>query len=86
AISLVNLVGVKRPEWKEQIPTSPTPLSSLRVAVQGVERPIAGLWLASPDGEALEPQALEFTLENGVLSFQVPSLAYWDLVVIKWSK
>jgi hypothetical protein len=40
--------------------------------------------MASPDGEDASLHELPFKLEGGKLSFQIPSLQYWDLILIQW--
>ncbi|OGO17767.1 MAG: hypothetical protein A2Z14_06820 [Chloroflexi bacterium RBG_16_48_8] len=87
AISFVNLLGVKSPEWAKEIVNSPKPLGPTTVQIQGAEERAACVWMATPDGEDPSPQFLQYKQDNNdkVLTFQIHSLAYWDLVVIEWS-
>jgi len=39
------------------------------------------LWVASPDTHGGALQELAFTQENGVVSFTLPSLKYWTMIV-----
>jgi len=39
------------------------------------------LWVASPDVHGGALQELAFTQENGVVSFTLPSLKYWTMIV-----
>jgi len=55
------------------------------VKVQDVTKPLSGLWLASPDGEDLSLQEIPFDLNQGALTFEIPALLYWNLVIIEWS-
>jgi dextranase len=43
--------------------------------------PITRLWVASPDFAMGAPQNVAFTQSNGVVSFVLPSLKYWTMVV-----
>jgi dextranase len=86
AISLINLAGVEQTKWKAPIDSPPTHLQGLRVEISGIDRQTAGVWLASPDGHNLAGLELNYTHQNGVLTFEVPSLMYWDLIFIEWSK
>ena len=43
--------------------------------------PITRLWVASPDFAMGAPQNVAFTQNNGVVSFVLPSLKYWTMVV-----
>jgi len=84
AVNLVNLLGVPSPEWRAPLPTDPTPLGKTTVTISGVTRPVLQVWMASPDGPDPTLQALPFNQDSGQLSFDIPSLAYWDLILIKW--
>jgi len=39
------------------------------------------LWVASPDVHGGALQELAFTQENGVVSFTLPALKYWTMIV-----
>ena len=39
------------------------------------------LWVASPDVPGGALQELAFTQENGVVSFILPALKYWTMIV-----
>jgi dextranase len=84
AINLVNLLGVESPEWAKVIETAPNPLGATTIRVMNIDGDIARVWLASPDDVVLSPQPLSFKVEDNALSFEVPSLVYWDLIVIEW--
>jgi dextranase len=84
AISLVNLLGLESADWKVSIKDAPVPLGRTAVLIKDVGRPAARVWSASPDGEDPTPRVLEFNQENGNLTFEFPSLSYWNLVVIEW--
>jgi dextranase len=84
AISLVNLLGLDAPDWKEPLSSSPNPLAAAEVRIDGVEQDALRIWFATPDNEDLSTQQLNFKQDNGVLTFEIPSLVYWDLIVIEW--
>lgn len=88
AISFINLLGVESPEWANVIDVPPTPLGPTTVRILGNDREISRIWFASPDGDDPSPQPLTCTRGNdelrNVLIFQIPLLAYWDIVVIEW--
>jgi len=90
AISFINLLGVKSPEWANVIDVPPTPLGPTTIHIIGDDREISRIWFSSPDGDDPSPQPLTYTRGNdeprNVLIFQIPSLAYWDLVVIEWKE
>lgn len=85
AVNLINLLGLEKPDWKEPVPNAPSPLGRTIVQIRDVERTAVRAWLASPDGEDLSPRLLNMQQENHRLSFEIPQLSYWDLIVIEWS-
>jgi dextranase len=84
AISLVNLLGLDAPDWKEPLASAPNPLVAAEVMIDGVEQDALRIWFATPDNEDISTQQLNFKQDNGSLTFEIPSLVYWDLIVIEW--
>ncbi len=85
AVSLVNLLSLESPEWARRLPSPPAALGPSIVHI-GVDREVSRVWVATPDGDDPSPQPLSFTQADGALSFQIPSLVYWDLIVIEWKQ
>ncbi len=87
AMNLINFVGVKSPEWALPIGQPPQTLGPLLVRVYAQEE-AARIWLSTPDGT--DPAAQPLAHERGqdangdYLSFEVPALQYWSLIVIEW--
>jgi dextranase len=86
AISLVNLLDLTSPEWKVPEPDPPTALGPTMVRISGVQRTIRQVWVASPDGNDLSPQNLEFGQIGDQISLQLPGLEYWSMVLIEWGE
>jgi dextranase len=86
AINLINLLGLEAPEWKEPIGSAPITLGAAEVRIDDLEQVASRIWLASPDRDDLSAQQLNFEQNNGSLIFEIPSLLYWDLVVIEWKE
>lgn len=87
AINLINLLGVENPEWSKPLGDPPTHLGTTMVRILNVDREISRIWMASPDWTDISPQRLIFTIsDENVVTFEIPSLIYWDLIVIKWEK
>lgn len=84
AISLINLLGVENPEWAGVLPADPTPVETLRAHYR-VTREVARAWMASPDFASPQVQPLDFESEAGGISFTIPCLAYWDLIVVEFA-
>ncbi len=81
--SLVNLVGIDSGQWDTPLDEGPTPLIDLSVRVQ-VGGPVARVWWASPDRENLEAQPLDFSRDGDSITFRLPRLAYWDMIVVEY--
>ena len=85
-ISLINLLDVTSLEWSEPLMKDPAPLTGLRVRYY-TDRPIQRVWWASPDVENPQAQILDFSTGSNVggsfVTFVVPSLTYWDLIVLE---
>jgi dextranase len=81
--SLVNLMGIEDGHWNGTATKTPTPLSDLAVQIQ-TDRSVSRVWLASPDGDSSAMQAVDFTAGDGVIQFNVPSLAYWTMIVVAY--
>jgi dextranase len=45
---------------------------------------VARLWWATPDGDDPALHALFFTAEDNGITFTLPSLAYWDLLLVEY--
>ena len=83
-VSLINLVGKRNTLWNTLHEPS-TPLSAIPVTIK-TDKPVSAVTLASPDQADGRPQPLAFRVEAGTLSFTVPALARWDLVVISFGQ
>ena len=87
AISLINLVGIKSPEWARPVEEAPQALGPLSVRIY-IKKAPARAWIATPDGT--DPAARPLTCRMGTdesgnyLLLEVPSLKYWSLIVLEW--
>ncbi|HEX7975766.1 MAG TPA: glycoside hydrolase family 66 protein [Anaerolineales bacterium] len=84
AINLVNLFGLTSPEWKAPLAAAPTPLGETTLRLNGLDRRIKAVWMATPDGSNPAPLPLTFDQSAGQATIQFPGLAYWDLILIEW--
>jgi len=88
AVSLINLLDIPSPEWARGLGAPPAPLGPTEVRIRNVDREVAAIWFATPDSRDLSLQSLDFRrIDEGgteTLAFQIPSLAYWDLILIQW--
>ena len=84
-ISLINLLGIRDPTWNGRQAHAPVVQTDLHVR-HYTERPIQTVWWSTPDFGDLRAQPVEFTTGRDrvgdFVEFHVPSLAYWDLIVL----
>ncbi|WP_100331944.1 glycoside hydrolase family 66 protein [Bacillus xiapuensis] len=48
------------------------------------EKDILKIWLATPDQASAKPVNLPFKQTGDKVTFTVPSLQYWDMIVIEY--
>lgn len=86
-IHLINLVG-NNPAWNEA-KREPQSLDGIAIHVR-LDRPVQGIYCASPDNHSLCAEGLRFSYEvteqGRVYSFTLPELKYWEAVWIEWEK
>ncbi len=86
AISLINLLGLESGEWADGVFIEPTPLGNTEVNVRGVSQKVAQIFFSTPDEPVFALQSLNFTQTEDRITFTIPFLRYWDMVLIKWSE
>lgn len=84
-LHFLNFVDTTSLEWNDTNGTQPEPqlIEDTSLTVE-VDKEVDKVWMASPDVYKGASVELEFTEENGELSFTLPSLKYWDMVVIEY--
>jgi hypothetical protein len=72
-------------DWRDTNGTQkkPTTVTELKTTVAVTAQP-KKVWFASPDLFGGAPRAVEFTYNNNQITFTLPSLSYWDMVVIEY--
>lgn len=84
AINLINFLGIEQTEWNKRVPNKPKSLQNFQMNVDDASRRVMGVWYATPDQPEIH-HALEFKQEAGKITFTVPSLEYWSMIVIEWA-
>jgi dextranase len=79
-LSLVNMVGLNNYLWNA-VHEPPTPQEHIPVTLQ-VVAPVQSVVLASPDTDGGRAQALDFQAQGNAVTFTVPRLDRWDLVIV----
>lgn len=87
-IHLINFVGTRSLDWRdlrgEQ--TEPQTQRDMRFTLPDADK-VRTVWIASPDRHQGSPVPLPFerTKEGGI-TFKVPELQYWDMLVVERDK
>lgn len=86
AIQFLNYSNFSRDNFnirdiKETMP-EPNVLLNKKIVLDDAA-PVARIWVASPDCFGGAPQEVVFTQNNGKVTFTLPSLEYWTMVVVE---
>lgn len=83
-LHLINLTNRDDILWRDDNGTTPYPekQSGVKLSVQ-VDKPVKKVYMASPDQYHGRSQPLDFKEQDGRLEVTVPSLYYWDMLVIE---
>ncbi len=86
ALSLINLLGLKSPEWNGLLPADPPRQENLALRFY-TDRSPGRIWWATPDEDNLAARVLDFNTEKDergtYVTFRVPWLTWWDLIVLE---
>ena len=81
-VHLLNFSQANSLSWRDVDGTMPEPALITKAALQmNLPAKVNKLWVASPDVHGGALQELAFTQENGVISFTLPALKYWTMIV-----
>lgn len=84
-IHLLNFLNIDNLNWCDTNGERPAPrlVKDLNLKVKA-DRPVKKVWVASPDLHGGVPVALAFKQSGSDLTFTVPSLRYWDMIVVEY--
>lgn len=83
-ISLLNFVNIDNMSWRDLDGKRPAPRLQREIPLtMNCSRKVTRVWTATPDAHAGAVVELPFTQKNGKLSFTLPSLKYWSMVVVE---
>ena len=84
AYQFLNFTGVSTNAWRDTNGTQPTPTAQSNVTVTIKDSvPVKSIWLASPDINGGSPTTRPFTQTGGTVTVTMPSLAYWNMLVLQ---
>ena len=79
---VLNYSNAQTLNWRDDNQVQPAPATISNLALNfPYTTPITRMWVASPDFNQGQPQAITYTQSNGVVNFSLPSLKYWSMVV-----
>ena len=86
AIQLLNYSNFSRDNFNirdiKETMLEPNVLLNKKIVLDDAA-PVARIWVASPDCFGGAPQEVVFTQNNGKVTFTLPSLEYWTMVVVE---
>ncbi|MCU4165886.1 glycoside hydrolase family 66 protein [Carboxylicivirga caseinilyticus] len=84
-IHFINFKDANSSEWRDDTGSQSVPglISDAKVSV-AVENTVSKIWVASPDIIGGASWELNFNQGNGVVTFTLPRLKYWSMVVIEY--
>ena len=84
-VHLLNFIKANSVSWRDLDGTMPTPqtVENLTITIGGQGNKIKNVWYASPDVYNGIPQNLHFSQTGKEVTFTVPKLQYWDMIVIE---
>ncbi len=83
-ISLINFRNVDDLSWRDLNGVRPTPMTSVNIPVTtATDKKVKRVWAATPDFHGGAVQELAFEQKGTSLSFTVPQLKYWTMIVIE---
>jgi dextranase len=86
-IHFINFFDATTLEWRDTNASQAEPQDRKQLTVQIEEtRSIEKVWMASPDKRSGVPISLNFKQENNKVIFTLPSLKYWDMVVMEYEQ
>lgn len=83
-LHLLNFTNASTLQWADQqgIQTEPKLIQNFRIKITLAEK-VKCVWFASPDTLNCSPQPLNFTSSEGFIEVDVPSLKYWDMIIVE---
>lgn len=88
-LHLINFTNAVTLNWRDKNGTQAEPdtLQSIKLWFNVEhDQQVSAIWTASPDFYQGSSVEIPFTLENERVSFTVPKLKYWDMVVIEYTE
>ncbi|MCF8367129.1 MAG: glycoside hydrolase family 66 protein [Bacteroidales bacterium] len=83
-IHLLNFTDAINLNWRDTNGEQHVPGLKEQMLIQvQFDKTVTNVWFASPDVKGGSTQSLDFSKNGNVLSFKVPELRYWSMIVIE---
>lgn len=84
-IQLINFTNANSMEWRDESGTQkePSPISEAEIKLS-VSKTAKNIWMASPDIDGGVAHAIQFTQTGNSITLTVPSIKYWDMLVVEY--
>lgn len=83
-LHFINFASATSLNWRDTDGRQATPATITDAAVNlTTARTVSKVWMASPDENGVV-KSLTFSQSAGTISFSIPSLKYWDMVVVEY--
>lgn len=84
-IHFINFSNANSLQWRDADGTQVKPVTINAPAFSfATTKTVKNVWFASPDLDNGASRSLAFTQSGGKVTFTVPSLQYWDMVVVEY--
>lgn len=84
-VHLLNFTDVEHMRWRDSNGTQKKPAVKKDLSIQVDEsRQVERVWMASPDWKTGIPVPVAFNQTESRLSFTVPQLEYWNMIVMEY--
>lgn len=85
-LHLLNFVDATTMSWRDGEGVQAYPREQRQIPLRlATDRSVARVWYASPDRNLGATRQLEFTQADGHVSFTLPYLEYWSMIVVEYS-
>lgn len=84
-IHLINMANTNSLNWRDNMGTQTTPIKISNARFNfNTAKPVKRIWTASPDVDGGASKEIAFTQNGNAVTFTLPSLWYWDMVVVEY--
>lgn len=84
-IHLINFANASSLDWRDTNGTQAEPQTYQHISfILNTAKKVTRLWMASPDIDGGTLHEISFTPSGNSISFELPSLQYWDMVVAEY--